>query len=134
MKQVITYPWRHRIQILKFLTVGGSSFIIDFIILYSLTEYAHFHYLISATLAFIIASIYNYTLNRNWTFKADGNQKKQFPVFFIMGAIGLFIKNSILYWSVDILNMWYIYGKIIATAVVTFWNFFVNKYFTFKIK
>lgn len=134
MKDIVTYPWRHRIQILKFMTVGGTSFIIDFCILYILTEFAHWHYLLSATLAFIVAGMYNYTLNRNWTFKANGSQKKQFSVFLVMGGIGLLLNNFILYTSVDIIGIWYIYGKIIAAGLVTIYNFFVNKYFTFRLK
>lgn len=134
MNKIVTYPWRHRIQILKFVTVGGTSFIIDFCILYSLTEFAHWHYLLSATLAFIVAGMYNYHLNRNWTFKADGSQKKQLPAFLLTGGIALLLNNFILYASVDLLGVWYIYGKIIATALVTIWNFFINKYFTFRLK
>jgi putative flippase GtrA len=134
MKRIITYPWRHRIQILKFLAVGGSSFVIDFCILYSLTEFAHWHYLLSATLAFLVAAMYNYTLNRNWTFKTNGSQKKQLPAFLLTGGTALLLNNLILFVSVDTFGLWYIYGKIIATAVVTFWNFFINKYFTFRLK
>jgi putative flippase GtrA len=134
MKRIVTYPWRHRIQILKFLTVGGSSAIIDFCILYLLTDHANFHYLISATIAFIVAGMYNYLLNRNWTFKANGSQKKQLPIFLVMGGIGLLLNNFILFVSVDIFGLWYIYGKVIAAGLVTFWNFFINKYFTFRLK
>ena len=101
---------------------------------YSLTEFAHWHYLLSATLAFLVAAMYNYTLNRNWTFKTNGSQKKQLPAFLLTGGTALLLNNLILFVSVDTFGLWYIYGKIIATAVVTFWNFFINKYFTFRLK
>lgn len=41
------------IQFVRYFFVGGFAFIVDFGLLYILTEYAGLHYLLSATLSFI---------------------------------------------------------------------------------
>ncbi len=52
-------------------------------------------------------------------------------MFVLVGGAGLVINNYILYFSVENLRIHYILGKVIATAVVMNWNFFMNKYITF---
>jgi len=36
--------------------------------------------------------------------------------------------------SVEQFKLHYLLGKLLAAAIVTFWNFFGNKYLTFRIK
>lgn len=48
------------IQLLRYTFVGGTAFIVDFGLLYVLTEYLNLHYLYSATLSFIAGVIVNY--------------------------------------------------------------------------
>jgi len=119
---------------MKYSSVGISAAIIDFSVLYILTEYFKLYYLLSATISFILAAFFNYNLNRRWTFRSSGNQNKQLPVFFIIAILGILLNNHIMYIGVEKFGLWYIYAKIISTTIVTFWNFFGNKYLTFKIK
>ncbi len=48
------------IQFVRYFFVGGFAFIVDFGLLYILTEYAGLHYLLSATLSFIAGLVVNY--------------------------------------------------------------------------
>lgn len=133
MKLAIHFIRDNKIIIQKYMAVGLSSTVIDFGILFILTDFFYVHYLVSATIAFILAASYNYFLNRSWTFRSNGKKRKQLPVFFIIATLGILLNNNVMYFSVEQLGLWYIYGKIIATGIVTFWNFFGNKYLTFKI-
>jgi len=118
----------------KYATVGLISAVIDFGALFILTDLVGFHYLTSATISFALAATANYWFNRRWTFKSSGKRRKQLPVFFTIAILGLLINNNIIYISVEKLELHYLLGKLIAAAIVTSWNFFGNKYFTFKIK
>lgn len=124
----------NRHQIAKYSTVGAISGVLDFGGLYILTDLLHLHYLASATISFILAAVVNYTLNRIWTFKSNGQRRKQLPVFFIIATLGLVLNNNIMYFSVEHLQLHYLLAKVVAAAIVTFWNFFGNKYLTFRIK
>ena len=49
-----TTNWK--IQFIRYVFVGGISFVVDYGLLYILTEFAHLHYLISATISFLAAT------------------------------------------------------------------------------
>ena len=51
------------IQFVRYFFVGGFAFIVDFGLLYILTEYAGLHYLLSATLSFIAGLVVNYIIS-----------------------------------------------------------------------
>ncbi|MFA6253507.1 MAG: GtrA family protein [Patescibacteria group bacterium] len=119
-------------QLWRYGIVGLTSAMIDFGILYLLTDGFGFHYLWSATISFIVAASYNYYLNKTWTFKVGGKLSKQVGIFLLIAGSGVLLNNLILYLLVEQAHWWYIYAKIIATGIVTIGNFIGNKYLTFK--
>jgi putative flippase GtrA len=119
-------------QLWRYGTVGLISAVIDFGILYLLTDKLGFHYLVSATISFIIAASFNYYLNKTWTFKVGGSLIKQAGIFLLIAANGVLCNSVILYLLVEYGHWWYIYAKVIATGIVTTINFLGNKYLTFR--
>ena len=53
----------------KFIIVSGITLIVNLSILYSLTEYLHFHYMISQIIAIAFSLWINFIGNLLWTFK-----------------------------------------------------------------
>ena len=51
----------------------------------------------------------------------------QIILFFILSTCGLFINNGIMWFSVEILSISYIIGKLVATFVVMVFNFITRK-------
>ena len=122
------------VQIMRFAVVGGIAFVIDFGLLLFLTEYVGLNYLLSATISFIVSVIVNYLLSIAWVFTAAKGQPKsktksaiQIILFFILSTCGLFINNGIIWFSVEILSISYIIGKLVATFVVMVFNFITRK-------
>lgn len=134
IKLLLDFVYRNRHLMSKYAVVGATTMVIDFAILYVLTDIFEVYYLVSATTSFIVAAFYNYFFNRSWTFRSSGSRRKQLPVFFGIAIVGVTLNNSIMYVGVDQFGLWYIHAKVIATAIVTTWNFLGNKYFTFRIK
>lgn len=124
----------NRHQIAKYATVGTIAAIIDFGVLFLLTDEFGLYYLASATCSFILAAIVNFILNRNWTFQSNGQKRKQFPVFLMVATSGLLINVNIMYFSVERLGMYYLMAKVLSSGIVIMWNFFGNKFITFKIE
>ena len=56
------------VQLLRYTFVGGVAFVCDFGALYALTEFAGLHYLISASLSFLLGLGVNYALSVLWVF------------------------------------------------------------------
>lgn len=119
---------------IKYAIVGSIATIVDFLVLYILTDHVGLHYLLSATLSFIMAAFVNYNMNRSWTFQSNGKKRKQVPVFLIIATMGLLINNNILYIGVNFFGLYYLLVKVFATGLVMVWNFLGNKFLTFKIK
>lgn len=114
--------------------VGGTiSFVVDFGLLIVFTELVGLWYLLSATMSTSIAVITNYAWQRNITFKnKDTNIAKQFSKFAFISLIAIGLNIILMYALVDGAGLWYVIAKIIVTIIVLIWNYFGNKYYTFK--
>jgi len=129
----------------KFLVVGGIGFIVDFGTLTLLKELFDTPTLIANTISFTMAVVSNFTLNRYWTYP-DSREKKfsaQLGQFAGVSVVGLLINNSLLWLletpfntaleSIEIaVGKGYIPAKMVATVIVLFWNFFINRYWTYN--
>lgn len=120
-------------QILKFGLVGGTAFVIDYVLLYVYTEFLHIHYLISSIISFTVSVIFNYILSIKWVFDVKKKQDvKDFVIFIILSVIGLGINSLIMYVMVEKFGVYYMLSKIVSTAVVMVYNFITRKIFVEK--
>ena len=120
-------------QILKFGVVGGLAFLIDYGLLYVLTEFVGIHYLISSVISFTVSLIFNYILSIKWVFDVTKKQTaKEITIFVILSVIGLGINQVVMYVGYDLLHIYYMLTKIVATAIVMVWNFVTRKIFIEK--
>lgn len=118
-------------QIMKFGVVGFLCFFIDYFVLFAATEILGINYLISSGISFSVSVIINYILSTKFVFqtKQDTNKMKEFMVFVILSLIGLLINQIIMWITVEKVSIYYMLGKIIATAIVMVYNFITRKIF-----
>ena len=135
-KLLVTETSNGWIQLFRYLFVGGFSFIVDYGLLFILTEFFHFHYLLSATISFVAGLFVNYLLSTHWIFRHSKlkNKAAEFFVFAIIGVVGLFFNNLLLYLFTDGLHLHYMISKLITAALVMLWNFLGRKLILFKDK
>lgn len=120
-------------QILKFGVVGGLAFLIDYGLLYFLTEYLHIYYLISSVISFTVSLIFNYILSIKWVFDVTKKQTyKEVIIFVVLSVMGLGINQLVMYVGSDLLHIHYMFTKLVATAIVMVWNFVTRKIFIEK--
>lgn len=125
----------------RFLTVGAIGTLLDFGLL-SLLKASGLPTLVANSLSFSAGVANNFTWNRIWTFadaKGAGWQK-QLVQFLLVSLVGLTLNNAIVLWLEAPLGQalgqpdyGYLPAKVIATGVVVFWNYFANRYWTFKV-
>ena len=120
-------------QFIKFGLVGVSSTAIDWGVFYSLNHFFSVYYLIAKAISFVVSVINSYYWNRRWTFRSQNQRKMhEFGKFLVVSSVGLGLNTYIMYLAVSIFGLRYIYGLILATTIVVFWNFLANKFWTFK--
>ncbi|OQA47464.1 MAG: GtrA-like protein [Chloroflexi bacterium ADurb.Bin325] len=127
-------------RFLKFAIVGAFGMVVDLTVLNVLHKALGLHLLAANSISFTTAVISNFTWNRLWTFPESRQRPiiTQLGQFAIVNVVGLGINNAIL-WAVfrlvtnfipDPLD--YNLAKVTAIGVVLFWNFFVNRAWTYK--
>lgn len=144
------------IRFLKFAVVGTLGAVIDFGTLNLLIQLAGFAKVIANTCSFTVAVISNFIWNRVWVYPETRGDPftRQFVQFVLVNVAGLGINTLIFYGSdrwllgevglfaapvgalalhigMSHFDLAYNGAKILATAVVLFWNFFVNRFWTF---
>lgn len=116
------------LEIIRFCFVGGVSFLMDYSILFALTEFAGVYYLYSSAISFSITVVFNYWLCVIYVFKGAGKQTtKQAIIFFGTGVVGLGLNQVCMWFFVDVAGLYYMIAKIFATAIVTIWNYVTKR-------
>ncbi|MCK9204450.1 MAG: GtrA family protein [Bacteroidales bacterium] len=120
------------LKFIKFSLVGFSGVFVDFGATFICKEYFKIQKYVSNACGFTLAATSNYFLNRIWTFHSGNpNIMQEFSRFFIIALIGLGI-NLLIVWSLSgKFKVNFYLSKLVATVVVTLWNFLINAYYTF---
>lgn len=124
------------LQLVRYTFVGGLAFVVDFSLLYILTEYCHLYYIVSATISFIAGLLVNYIISILWVFRgySSTNRFQEFLYFALIGVIGLGLNAGLLWLITDCLGIYYLLSKLATAVIVYLWNFFARKYLLFSKK
>ncbi|MDD5623346.1 MAG: GtrA family protein [Candidatus Peribacteraceae bacterium] len=120
-----------RIQFFRYFFVGGSSAVVDFCVYVTLLS-LDTHYLLAQLGAYCIGFIWNYLFSILWVFESSKNFVREVAATFVITMLGLLWTELLLYGMVDFFDLGEITAKIIATAIVLFWNFGARKVFVFR--
>ena len=124
--------WVLFLKFLKFCVVGFSGMIIDFGTTWILKEKVKLNKYVANACGFIFAASSNYFWNRIWTFESINERVvSEYFSFIIIALAGLAINSLVLWLLSDKIKLNFYISKLIATAVVTLWNFGMNFLFTF---
>jgi putative flippase GtrA len=124
------------IQLFRATFVGGIATLVDFGILYFLTEKIRIYYIISAIIAFLFGLIVNYYLSIHWIFHTEKfvNKWAEFGAFGMIGIIGLGLNVFFIWIFTETYHLYYLFSKVLATFLVFAWNFIARKYLVFYSK
>lgn len=115
-------------EVIRFLIVGGGCFLLEYILLYVLTEYMHIGYLVSSAIAFTVSLLVNYILCLLVVFYVKHQSSLEIGLFIITSLIGLIINQGVMWFLVEIIAWWYMFAKVIASGIVMIWNYITKRY------
>jgi putative flippase GtrA len=118
-------------QVMKFVIVGGLSFVLDFIIYYVLTNFFSVYYLTAGFFSFTLSLIFNYLMSMKFVFKSKDDLKKthEFIIFVSLSVMGLGLNLLCLYILVDLFKMNDLIAKVLVAGIVMVFNFVTRKIF-----
>jgi putative flippase GtrA len=118
-------------QVMKFVVVGGLSFVLDFIIYFVLTNFLSVYYLIAGFFSFTLSLIFNYLMSMKFVFKSKDDLKKshEFVIFATLSVMGLGLNLLSLYVLVDLFKMNDLIAKVFVAGIVMVFNFVTRKIF-----
>lgn len=127
------------VRFVKFGIVGTIGAVVDFGILNLCIQAFGMEKWLANTFSFTAAVLSNFTWNRLWTFPESRAQPlfKQLFQFLIVNIVG-YVINQFIFLSLDrwVFDGWGAWGynlsKAIAIGVVLFWNFGINRIWTYR--
>ena len=122
---LVLYLYRH--HFVRYLLVGGSTFIIDFGILVTLHGKLGAGIAASTSIAYWVSIIYNFILNRYWTFDSREKESLQrhITTYFFLLVLNYIFAVTFVSFASDHIN--YIIAKAIAVIIQMIWTYPVYK-------
>ena len=112
--------------------IGCCSSGLDFLLYTLFVSVFGWHYILSNCISVLAGITTSFTLNRNFNFKVKDKTRKRFAIFLTVGLCGMMLSNLILYVCISMMSLNKIISKLLSIVLVVFFQFFVNKYVTFK--
>lgn len=121
-------------ELIRYVYAGGIAFVLDFLVMMVLYKVIGVYYLIATAFGLMVGLFTTYLLSIKWVFnnRAMSNRTTELSIFLLIGSIGFLIHEYVIWFSVEALLINVPVSKIIATAVVFFWNFTARKVILFK--
>ena len=139
--QIVNYfsPWLQNYYLkyrtlVNYLFAGGTAAFTNLFVLFLLTHVFGIWYLLSSIIAFLLAFVVSFYLQKHMTFEdhsSDGLHK-QMTLYLFVALINLAINTALMYFFVDIVGIWYMFAQVLAAGLVAVESFFVYRAFIFK--
>ena len=145
LKELFFTPTQNSfIEFFRYLFVGGIATVVDWLFSFgteravaSLTPIpSQWVYVIATTVGFAFGMVTNFLLSRAFVFSAKTARARtktgEFLGHLTVGVTGLLLSYLIVWMGTSLLVDAYMPFRMIATAVVFFWNYLAKKFFVYK--
>lgn len=129
IKETTLFLYRH--HFVRYLLVGGTTFVLDFGILFILHGQLQLNLAASTSVAYWVSMSYNFVLNRYWTF--DSREKESLTRH-ITTYLALVLFNylfTVTFVSIVGSHINYVIAKALAVAIQMVWTYEVYRKYIF---
>ncbi len=115
-----------------YFTVGGICALLDWALFALFLYGADLHYLISATISFVIATGVNYGLSVKYVFEIGRRSRgEQIVLVYFASGVGILINLAVLSGLIEFVGLHPMVAKLAGTASAFGWNFAARYYWIF---
>ena len=123
------------LQLVRFGIVGGVGFVVNLAVYTLCVHPLGIDYRVAAVVAWLVAVINNFILNRHWTFDAGGNRARSQAVrFLVVSLVALGFSLLFLTLLVEAAGMAKVPAQALAVAASMPLNFLGNKLWSFRTR
>ena len=118
-----------------YLVVGAIATLCEWLLFYLFEGVLSWYYIIATIVAYVISTFVNWFAGRLLVFKRSNKTfyKEIFQIY-VASFIGLLLNVLFMWLLVDLLGVWEMLSKMVATAIVFLYNFFVRKLLIYNNK
>jgi putative flippase GtrA len=131
-KTMAIYLYRH--HFIRYLFVGGTTFIIDIGLLYSLHSKLKIGLTLATSLGYWVSVIYNFLLNRSWTFSQRERSDLRKHLLSYCVLLGFNYLFTVIFVAMVSHETNYLIAKALAVMVQMTWTYVIYKRLIFKDK
>jgi putative flippase GtrA len=129
-------PGHTAYQFFRFCLIGSIGVLVNMAIMYLAYDLFALQYMLASVLAFSVASINNFILNKIFTFHDKERRLqsviKQYLKFLSVALIGMGLNLGVLVALVEMAGVYPVYANLAGVFAATLSNFVGNKFFAFK--
>lgn len=124
------------LKLIRYIISGGTAAATQILLTAFFTDIVGLWYLISSSIAFIIAVVVSFTLQKFWTFrhKETKGMHGQATVYLLIALAGLAVNDGLMYLFVSVLGIHYLLGQILSGGIIACFNYFLYAKLVFKKK
>lgn len=118
-------------QGLWYLFIGGASALIELVIFQLLYSLFHVGVAPANIIAVVVATVFNFLMNRNVTFKSTSNPVRSFILYLLLFVANLAFST----WAIAVMigiGVHSAIAKLITQVAIATWNFFIYRVFIFR--
>ena len=119
---------------IRYAGAGGVSAIFHYGTLIFCVEVTRSDAVVSAIIASAVGAVVNYILNYHFTFSSQRAHRIGVTRFAIVAVLGTGLNAAIMHLGVNMMELHYLPTQGFATGVVFFWNFALNRAWTFGVQ
>lgn len=121
-------------RFVRYFAVGGSTFLIDLVILYLLTAFFYVPYQLAVAIGFGIGVSLNYFIARRFVFKGTKRTMQHGYAYFITaGILGMIAVTSLVSLLIESFGVSLIIARVFVSGVVGIVNYLFNLHLNFKV-
>ena len=117
---------------IRHLIVGGIGTLAYLACVAFLVEYMSVDPVLSVIFCFGFLQYVIYSANRKWVYESTLGHLYALPRFGIVILVSWILNAGVMYVVVDLYGWWYVWGLIMATAIVPVTNFVLNTLWAFR--
>lgn len=114
------------LRFIGFALVGISGILVNSLALYVATDQLKIYYLVSAAIATIVSTLWNFGLTEALVYGSKNQTKGRIGrlgLFFVMNLLALLLRTPIIYLMTDVLGIYYVISNLVSLALLTVLRF-----------